>query len=131
MKEAGATTIQSLFDDPRLCKISIDMETFKRWSSGAHQPDIGWLRPVSDALFGREASGEVWKQYWATRYLNLLGYMGQQCLIKARRLENTCNEGALAPWPQLPFGSDSIESWFQSRYPVWLEYHRSPKGLVA
>lgn len=124
-EEAGTPTIQCLFNDSRLRELSVDMGTLKRWSNGSHQPGTVWLQLISQSLFGQADHELLWQLNWATRYFNLLGYLAQRCTGKAQRLLGTPKEGALAPWPKLPFGIDSIESWFQNRYPVWLDYHRS------
>lgn len=124
-KEVGASKIEEIADDRKDRNLEIDITTLKRWSSGSHHPSQNWLSTIAQEVFGDAQYEPLWNMYWASIYLNFLGYMAQTCRGKAVRLIGTPMENNLMPWPNLPFGHDSIESWFESRYPIWIEYHRN------
>lgn len=123
--EVGASTINALLDKDESESGALDISTLKRWSSGSHQPHEDCLRPLAAELFGDSEYEPLWNRYWASRYLNFIGYLAETFIERASSLTGTDQAGALAPWPELPFGYPSISSWMHARYPVWLAYHRN------
>lgn len=129
--EVGASTINALLDKDESESGALDISTLKRWSSGSHQPHEDCLRALSAELFGDSEYEPLWNRYWASRYLNFIGYLAETFIERASSLKGTDQAGALVPWPELPFGYPSISSWMHVRYPVWLAYHRNRLGNPA
>jgi len=123
LEKAGASTIRALSEDKRLFSSSIDLGTLGAWSRGTNLPKWSYLKTISDALFGAGEADETQRMYWAATYLNFIGYYAEFLVEAAQRLVGTPASDALTPWPTLPFGHCSIESWFHSRYKHWLEFH--------
>lgn len=123
LEKAGASTIRALSEDKRLFSSSIDLGTLGAWSRGTNLPKWSYLKRISDALFGADEADETQRMYWATTYFNFIGYYAELLVGAAQRVVGTPAADALTPWPTLPFGHCSIESWFHSRYQHWLEFH--------
>lgn len=129
LREAiGVKSLRALLEHPKANKLSIDMTTLKRWSAGSHVPDIVWLRPILKAFFGDASYKPALHRYWATKNLNLIGYLAQTVAARAR-VQPAMTEQALAlqPWPNYPFGHANCESWMQSRYRYWFDHHLKQK----
>lgn len=125
MEAAGAKSMTKLLADPRLASVDgLDLSTMKRWSSGACHPDRSLLQRVAESLFGGADYEPIQLLDMGARYLNLMGYLAQTLTERARRLSDAGEAPVLAPWPLLPFGYESFESWCQARYPVWLAFHQ-------
>lgn len=125
LKKAGASTIKALSEDVRLISLSLDLGTLGAWSRGTNSPKWPYLKTISDALFGADETDETQRMYWAATYLNFIGYYVEFLSNAANKVAGTCAADALAPWPTLPFGHCSVESWFHNRYQYWLEFHGS------
>jgi len=125
LREAiGVKSLRAILDHPKAKKLSLDMTTLKRWSAGTHCPDLVWLRPVLNAFFGDASYAPVINRYWGARYLSMIGYLSQAIATRAQAqpaMPETAS--ALRPWPNYPFGYSNCESWMQSRYPYWFDYH--------
>ncbi len=120
----GAKSLRAFLDHPKAKKLSLDMSTLKRWSSGSHFPDMVWLRPILKSFFGDASYAPITNRYWGAKYLNLIGYLAQ--IVSTRAMKQAAvAERALAfrPWPNYPFGHANCESWMQSRYPYWFDHH--------
>lgn len=128
----GATSLRTFLEHPKAQKISLDMTTLKRWSAGTHCPDLVWLRPVLNAFFGDASYSPVTNRYWGARYFSLIGYLAQTIATRAIK-QPPMSEQALAfrPWPNYPFGHSNSESWMQSRYPYWFDYHLKQRQLLS
>lgn len=124
LEKAGVSTIRALSEDLRLVSSSIDIGTLGAWSRGTNLPKWSYLKTISDALFGADETDETQRVYWAATYLNFIGYYAEFLSEAAKKVAGTSAADALLPWPTMPFGHCSIESWFQSRYQYWLEFHR-------
>jgi len=123
--QIGAKSIQSILDDKRAKDLKIDLVTLKRWSSGRHHPDIAWLTPVVHAFFEEAVHQRVWVRYLGSRYLNFIGYIAQLFSDATHNLNEKEMGESVAPWPNLPFGHKSFESWCQARYIYWYDHHKS------
>lgn len=128
----GAKSLRAVLDHPKAEKLSLDMATLKRWSAGSHYPDPVWLRPVLKAFFGDASYAPVTNRYWGARYFSLIGYFAQTVATRARK-QPVMSEQALAfrPWPRYPFGYSNCESWMQSRYPYWFDYHLKQRQVLT
>jgi hypothetical protein len=124
-KEVDVETIDGLLAKVKAENGRIDTTTLKRWSNGSHQPNQEWLRILARDVFDDDDHEPLWNMYWASRYLNFIGYFAETLCERASGFIGTAQQHALAPWPKMPFGCDSITSWFETRYPVWLTYHRN------
>jgi hypothetical protein len=124
LEKAGVSTITALSEDVRLAGVSVDIGTLGAWSRGTNLPIWSYLKVISVALFGVVETEETQRMYWAATYFNFVGYYAESIVSLVGKMETTTAALALAPWPTFPFGHDSIESWFGSRYQYWLEFHR-------
>lgn len=124
LEKAGVSTIRALSEDVRLVSSSIDLGTLGAWSRGTNLPKWSYLKSISDALFGEDGTDETQRVYWAATNLNFIAYYAELLSEGAKKAAGTIAADALAPWPTMPFGHCSIESWFSSRYQYWLEFHR-------
>lgn len=122
--EVGAQTIGALLDKDASGNGGIaDVTTLKRWSNGSHQPSKRLVRDLAKEYFGNADDERLWDMYWASRYLNFIGYYVE--MLCARVLSMVPEkQHEFAPWPHLPFDCDSIPTWLSTRYPYWLAYHR-------
>jgi hypothetical protein len=123
LEKAGVSTVRALSEDVRLVSSSIDLGTLGAWSRGTNLPKWSYLKPMSEALFGADETDEMQRMYWAATYFNFIGYYAEVLAERAKKLSGTSAAAALAPWPAMPFGHCSLESWFHSRYRYWLEFH--------
>ena len=124
----GAKSLRAILDHPKARELLLDMSTLKRWSAGSHCPDMVWLRPVLKAFFDDASYAPVTNRYWGARYFSLIGYFAQTVATRAKELSaKTDRASALRPWPNYPFGYSNCESWLQSRYPYWFDYHQKEK----
>lgn len=122
--KAGAATIEALLAKNKSGKGGIaNTTTLKRWSNGSHQPSVVWFKALAQEQFGNGDDEALWNRYWASRYLNFVGHTAELMRQLACQREPG-QHNSLAPWPQLPFGCDSIPGWLATRYPHWLAYHR-------
>ncbi len=124
LEKAGVATIKALSEDVRLDSLCVDIGTLGAWSRGTNLPKWSYLKSMSVALFGKVETEETQRMYWAATYFNFIGYLAELVSERAKKLHGTPAADALAPWPAMPFGHCSIESWFSSRYQYWLEFHR-------
>lgn len=128
----GAKCLRAVLDHPKAIGLSLDMATVKRWSAGTHCPDIVWLRPLLKAFFGDASYSPVTNRYWAAKYLSFIGYLAQTVATRAQKqpaLSELAN--AFRPWPSYPFGYSNCESWMQSRYPYWFDYHLKQRRVPS
>lgn len=123
LEKAGVSTVRALAEDVRLVSLSIDLGTLGAWSCGTNLPKWSYLKSMSEVLFGADETNETQRMYWAATYFNFIGYYAELLAERAKKLAGTSMANALAPWPLMPFGHCSIESWFHSRYSYWLEFH--------
>lgn len=131
-KAAGLKSMQELLDHPKAKQLSLDMTTLKRWSAGSHCPDPVWLRPVLKAFFGDASYAPAKHRYWGARYLSLIGYFAQITSNKAKKLLTMPEAAsALRPWPSYPFAHSSCESWMQTRYQYWFDYHLKQRQRLS
>jgi hypothetical protein len=130
LEKSGASTVRALSEDARLVSSSIDPGTLGAWSRGRNLPKWSYLKSLSDSLVGADEVDETQRMYWATTYFNFIGYYAEYLSALAMKATGTSAAALLAPWPAMPFGYDSIESWLQNRYQFWLEFHRlhAPTG---
>jgi hypothetical protein len=124
-KQTGARSIDAMLNDKRCEGLEVDLVTLKRWSSGKHLPNPHLLQNLADAFFGKADQPAVWVRYWGAKYLNFIGYIAQECSQRAENLIATGIENSCRPWPNLPFGHTSFESWCHTRYLYWHEYHKA------
>jgi hypothetical protein len=124
LEKAGVSTVRALMDDVRLVSSSVDSGTLGAWSRGTNLPKWSYLKSLSDALFGTEEADETQRMYWATTYFNFIEYYAEYLSALALKATGTSAADLLTPWPAMPFGYDSVESWLQNRYQFWLEFHR-------
>lgn len=128
----GANSLRAFLDHPKAKKLSLDMSTIKRWSAGTHCPDLVWLRPVLKAFFSDASYSPIVNRYWGARYFSLIGYLAQTIVTKVQKQPVMSEQTmALRPWPNYPFGYSSCESWMQSRYPYWFEYHLMQREVLS
>jgi hypothetical protein len=128
LEKAGVSTIKALSENVRLASLCIDIGTLGAWSRGTNLPKWSYLKSMSVALFGDVETEETQRMYWAATYFNFVGYHADFVSERAKKLHGTPAADASAPWPTMPFGHCSIESWFTSRYQYWLEFHRHRSG---
>ncbi|MGG2042237.1 hypothetical protein [Burkholderia gladioli] len=115
----GAATIEEIVD-----KVSeVSAETFYRWSSGKHFPDIETADAVASKYnFDAQDGMDLFHhQYGAAKLINLIGYF---CELVASKARAGGSPPGVAPWPHYPFGFPNFESWVATRYPFWLEHLR-------
>lgn len=124
LEKAGVSTIKALSEDVRLASLCVDIGTLGAWSRGTNLPKWSYLKSMSVALFGKVETEETQRMYWVATYFNFVGYHADLVSERAKKLHGTPAADALAPWPTMPFGHCSIESWFSIRYQYWLEFHR-------
>ena len=112
--------ILPFFDDNEL-----DVSTVKRWSCGAFHPSHKLINRLALAIYPIDGSEPLIARDWATRYINALGYLAQQCSERAESesLGSEIERRKWAPWPNFPFGFPTFEKWIMHRYPIWLEFH--------
>ena len=128
----GAKSLRALLDHPKAKELSLDIATLKRWSAGTHCPDLIWLRPVLKAFFGDASYAPVTNRYWGARYFSLIGYLAQTVATKAQKQPGMSEQAwAFRPWPNYPFGYSDCESWLQSRYPYWFDYHLKQRQVLS
>ena len=123
-EKVDAPAIEKLFGDNLLDEDSASIATLKRWSAGTHQPNENAIKKVAVQLFEDEEYEPLWNMYWASVYLNFIGYYAKLYQDRAIMFAATQQPVAVAPWPKLPFGYDSVDSWLEARYPIWLDFHR-------
>lgn len=120
-EQIGIPTISALLNDKRMP--SLDVSVLNRWSSGSHMPSEKTLKSFLEAFLSDPDANEIWIRHYAAKYLNFIGYQAQ----KIQKLANTATteqlKEAFRPWPDMPFGFKTIETWFENRYPYWFEYH--------
>lgn len=132
LKDAvGAQTIEALLDKDASGNGGIaDVTTLKRWSNGSHQPSKRLVRALAKEYFGDADDDRLWDMYWASRYLNFIGYFAE--MLRGRVLSMAPEkQHEFVPWPRLPFDCDSIPTWLSTRYPYWLAYHRHQLSNLA
>lgn len=128
LEKAGVSTIKALSEDARLVSLNIDVGTLGAWSRGTNFPKWSYLKSMSDALFGVTETQETQRVYWAAVYFNFIGYYADLLSEGAKKVAGTSSADAFAPWPAMPFGHCSIQSWFSVRYQYWLDFHRRRCG---
>jgi len=128
----GVKRMQAFLDHPKAQKLSLDIATLKRWSAGTHCPDPVWIRQVLNEFFGDASYAPVTNRYWGARYFSFIGYLAQTIATRAQK-QPAMMEQALAwrPWPNYPFGYSNCESWMQSRYPYWFDYHLKQRRALS
>lgn len=112
--------ILPFFDDDEL-----DVSTVKRWSSGTFHPSHKLINRLASAIYPSGGSEPLIARDWASRYINALGYLAQQCSERAESaIAGSKNESRKwQPWPIFPFGFSTFHEWIINRYPIWLEFH--------
>lgn len=118
-RRVGASTIEEIADKVP----EVSAETFYRWSSGKHFPDVETANAVASKYgLNENDGGDLFHhQYGAAKLINLIGYLCESVTSKARA------GGAppeAAPWPNYPYGFPDFESWVATRYPFWLAHLR-------
>lgn len=123
--QIGLPTISSILNAAKATESGLDESLLKRWSNGSHMPSEKVLRDFLEPFFDDPEAKEIWMRHYATKCLTFIGYQAQQ-FQKITNAAATTDllKGALRPWPDLPFGFTSIETWFENRYPFWFDYHR-------
>lgn len=106
--EVGAQTIEALLDKDASGNGGIaDVTTLKRWSNGSHQPSKRLVRELAKEYFGNSDDEWLWDMYWASRYLNFIGYYVEMLCGRVLSMVPE-KQHEFAPWPHLPFDCDSI-----------------------
>ena len=123
--EVGAETTEELLSKNKSKNGGIaNITTLKKWNIGSHQPNTAWLGALAKEHFGDSDHELLWNMYGASRYLNFIGHTAETIRNSVLQLDSKEKQTLMAPWPQLPFNCDAIPSWFNTRYPLWLDYHR-------
>lgn len=125
LKTARVTTPSALMKDPRLSKVGIQMGTVGAWSRGTNFPSASYRNNIANALLSTEDAAIFKKLYMAAKQLNFLGYVAQHFERGIGKLKGMNADEAKRLGLTLPFGHLTIESWMRSRYPVWLQFHRT------
>jgi hypothetical protein len=118
-RRVGATAIEDIANKVP----AVSSETFFRWSSGKHFPDIETVEAVASSYgFDKTEGTDLFHhQYGASKLINLIGYFCEQVASKARASDSP---PVAAPWPNYPFGYPDFESWAATRYQFWLAHLR-------
>lgn len=128
----GEDKIPAVLDHDKARGLSLDASTLKRWSAGSHCPDLVWLRPLLNAFFDDASYRPVINRYWAAKYLNFIGYIAQTVVCQSKKIMvESGNLSAVAPWPSYPFGYSDCQSWMESRYPYWFDYHLKKRAILV
>ncbi|SPA56703.1 hypothetical protein [Cupriavidus taiwanensis] len=115
-RRLGAKSIGALLASREGSQSKVQQWTLDRWSAGISKPDFESVQDLLQA-YGKNHPKEVlFSQFWCTRYLHLLGHIGQYVSKMARRLPASASE-VVWPWPKYPFGYPSFEAWTAERYP--------------
>jgi hypothetical protein len=130
LQKANVSTPTKLINDPRLRSFSIQVGTLGAWSRGENFPSDSYRSAIASALLGAEDAATFKILSSAARQLNFLGYVAQYVEEVTGRLEGASAAHAKQLGLGLPFSHETIEVWMQSRYPVWLRFHRA-KHLKA
>lgn len=126
-RRVGASTVAQLLDKGNGAPC-VEIGTLYRWSSGKHFPDAETMSTLMESHGLLDRKDILYRQYTATRIINLLGYLGQTIASGARERGEPA---ALWPWPAYPFGYPDFESWVANRYPYWLAFHRENGANLA
>lgn len=127
----GVKSLPAFLDHPKAKGLSLDMSTLKRWSAGSHCPDPVWLRPILKAFFDDPDYSPINSRYIAAKHLSLIGFFTQKMVTKTLKLPAMSEQASvMRPWPDYPFGYSNCESWMQSRYPYWFDYHLKQKQVL-
>lgn len=122
--KTGLPSISAILNSTKAAKLELDESLLKRWSNGSHMPSEKAFKDFSEAMFDNPTSKDIWMRYYGTMYLNFIGY---QIQYAQKKFITTANSESLKanyrPWPDMPFGFKTIETWFENRYPYWFEYH--------
>jgi hypothetical protein len=123
-RQIDLPTISAILNAKKTSKLMLDESLLKRWSNGTHMPSEKALKGLLEAFFDDPVAKDIWMLYYATKCLNFIGYQIQHI----QKVMNTAATSGLLkdsyrPWPDMPFGFKTIETWFENRYPYWFEYH--------
>lgn len=132
-REAGAATIQQLHEAPALVNggIDLDLTTLKRWSAGYFQPHQALLLRIVETLFDERTQEMAGFLNYCMRHLNFVGHLAQAIIDRVSSMDEALSQGRMRPWPNYPFGHESFEDWFQTRYTYWLAFHRQRQQSSA
>lgn len=128
LKAAQVPSAVALARDARLRKIGIDGGTLGAWSRGTNFPRSSYTKVISNALLCSDDAVAFKAICAVARQLNFLGYVAQHFQNMIAGLKGADVGNRVTPWPYLPFGYDTIESWLRGRYPFWLKFHRANLG---
>lgn len=123
--QIGLPTISTILNAHKATKSGLDESLLKRWSNGSHMPSEKVLRDFLESFFDDPEAKDIWMRHYGTKCLTFIGYQVQQMqAITYKGATTDSLKQALRPWPDMPFGYKSIETWFENRYPFWFDYHR-------
>jgi len=123
-RQIDLPTISAILNAKKASKLTLDESLLKRWSNGTHMPSEKALKSLLEAFFDDPVAKDIWMRYYGTKCLNFIGYQIQYI----QKVMNTAATTELLkdsyrPWPDMPFGFKTTETWFENRYPYWFEYH--------
>lgn len=111
-----------------------DESLLKRWSSGKHLPSNRNYIKLIKHSGDDKAHNFLIHQYIAAKAFHFIGYFFQDMQKNVMKLNlNELQKAKIRPLPDYPFGYASVQSWLDSRYPYWLEYHKDAikrRGLL-
>lgn len=108
----------------------VEVGTLYRWSAGKNFPDVGTMSKVMEAHGVLDDRDILYRQFSATKLINLLGWLGQNISTKTRE-HGEPPPPALWPWPAYPHGHPDFESWAAERYPFWLDFHQERRAALS
>lgn len=108
-RRLGAKSIGALLSSRQGSRSSVEQWTLNRWSAGTHKPDFESVQNLLQAYGLNKPTEVLFSQFWATRQVHLLGFVGQTISNRAKELP----ESALSdhwPWPGYPHGHANFEA---------------------
>jgi hypothetical protein len=106
----------------------VSSETVYHWSAGMNFPDEETVEKLLQAHGIQDEPDVFHRQFAATRLINLMGYISEDLITRARTDgEPPCRW----PWPDFPFGYPDFASWAAVRYPFWLDYLRENEAALT
>lgn len=104
--------------------VPLAVETLKRWSAGMTLPEEELIQRIAKKCCPDQEE-YLLRLLWVARYLTLLGFVTENLLTGiAKHVDAPGAAELFAPWPALPYGQSSFQSWCQQRYPFWYRYHQ-------
>lgn len=117
-KEAGDRSCAKLLEGDTS---TTDVSTLQRWNRGAHFPSTIVFKRLVKAVFVDADHKPAWARFSAAKHLQFLGSIAELAIKRTTFREDQGDSNW--PWPELPHGHASFETWATVRYAAWLDYH--------